>query len=277
MPSWHPHPDVLLLVAALAVGYWLAITRLGPRLAPPGQPSASRGQIVAFSLGVGAILVASYWPVHDLAEGPLYSVHMLQHLLISLVAPPFLLLGTPGWLFRALLGRGRLMRFVRTLARPVPALLMFNGVLVLTHWPALVDLVVRSEPAHFLLHVAVFGSATLMWLPVLSPVLEIRRLSYPGQMLYLFLQSIVPTVPASFLTFASTPFYPAYAEAGPFGISALTDFRMAGLTMKLLGGFLLWGVIAVLFFKWAGREERTGLDALEWRNVEREVEELSTR
>lgn len=269
--QWHPHPDVLLLVAVLAGGYWLAIRRLGPRRAPPGGPPVTRGQVTAFSLGVGAIWLASYWPVHDLAEGYLYSVHMLQHLLLSLVAPPLLLLGTPGWLFRTLLGGGPLLRVVRTLARPLPALLLFNGVLALTHWAALVDLAVRSEPAHFLIHVGVFGSATLMWMPVLSPVLEIRRLSEPGQMLYLFLQSIVPTVPASFLTFASTPIYAAYAAPGPFGIDALTDLRIAGLTMKIIGGLILWIAIAVVFFKWAGREERSGLDALRWQDVDREL------
>lgn len=274
MPAWHPHPDVLLLVAVLAGGYWLAVTRLGSARAPLGEPAVTRRQGCAFALGVASILVASYWPIHDLAEGPLYSVHMIQHLLLSLVAPPLLLLGTPGWLFRALVGRGTLFRIVRTLSRPVPALLLFNGVLALTHWTAIVDLAVRSELAHFLIHVAVFGSAALMWMPVLSPVLEIRRLSEPGVMLYLFLQSIVPTVPASFLTFASTPMYPAYAVDGPFGISALTDLRVAGLSMKLLGGLILWAAIAVVFFRWAGREERSGLDMLRWQDVEHELSHM---
>lgn len=271
MPSWHAHPDVLLLIAVLGVGYWLAVTRLGPTRAPLGEPPATRSQIWAFALGVVAILIASYWPVHDLAEGHLYSVHMLQHLLLSLIAPPLLLLGTPAWMFRALVGGGALLRTVRALSRPLPALLLFNAVLALTHWTVLVDVAVRSEPAHFLIHVGVFGSAVLMWMPILSPVLEIRRLSEPGAMLYLFLQSIVPTVPASFLTFASTPIYAAYAADGPFGISALTDLRIAGLSMKILGGAILWTAIAVVFFRWARREERSGLDMLRWQDVEREL------
>ena len=99
-----------------------------------------------------------------------------------------------------------------------------------------------------------------------------RRVSRPAQMLYLFLQSLVPTVPASFLTFGSTPLYKFY-ETVPhlWGISALTDMRVAGLIMKLVGGFILWGLIAVLFFKWYAQEQTPGWDALRFRDVEREV------
>lgn len=91
-------------------------------------------------------------------------------------------------------------------------------------------------------------------------------------MLYLFLQSIVPTVPASFLTFGSRPLYPIY-ETFPrlWGLSALTDMRIAGLTMKILGGLILWSVIAVLFFRWYQEEQTEGWDALRWRDVERDA------
>lgn len=271
MPGWHPHPDVWFLILALSAGYWLLVRVVGPAHVSPGDPAVSRGQVWAFSLGILTLIVASDWPMHDLGEESLFTAHMVQHLLMTLVAPPLLLLGTPGWMARWLLRPAALLAVVRRLARPFPALILFNGVIAFTHWPAIVDLSITNELAHFTVHATLLLTALLMWMPVLSPIAEIPRLSYPGQMLYLFAQSIVPTVPASFLTFGSEPLYRAYeAFARPFGISALTDQRVAGLVMKIAGGFLLWGIIAVLFFRWA-RQEEEGVDELGWHDVEREL------
>jgi putative membrane protein len=266
----NPHPSAWLVALMVGGGYFVALKRLGPTHVPEGVPAATVKQKVAFMVGVATMLVASTWPVHDLAERSMYSVHMFQHLLITLVIPPLLFAGTPAWLLRALLGRGALLRFVRFVTRPLIALLLFNGLLIFTHWPVVVDASVGSEWIHFGLHVLVFGSALAMWSPVMNPLIELPHLSPPAQMLYLFLQSIVPTVPASFLTFASAPIYEAYVGMPKiWGVDALTDQLMAGLVMKIVGGFILWGFIAVRFFQWAGREERDGVDEVRWHGIER--------
>lgn len=273
--TWHPHPDVWILVAFLAGGYVLALRRLGPRHVAPGQRAASRSQVVTYSFGLAALWIGADWPVHDLAEDFLYSVHTTQHLVFTLVAPPLLLLGTPGWLARELLRPPALYRLVTRLARPVPALVLFNAILVITHWPALVDLTLRAEPVHFVAHAAMFVSALLMWCPVAAPIPELRTLTPPAQMLYLFLQSIVPTVPASFLVFAERPIYRFY-ETVPrlWGLSAGEDQRIAGLLMKLGGGLLLWAVITVLFFRWHADEESSDSEARRWRDLERELDSM---
>ena len=200
---------------------------------------------------------------------------MAQHLVFTLLAPPLLLLGTPAWLARGLLRPAALYRVVVRLARPVPALVAFNALLVVTHWPALVDLTLRSEPAHFAAHAAISGSALLMWCPVVAPLPELRLLSPPAQMLYLFLQSIVPTVPASFLVFADRPLYRFY-ETVPrlWGLSAGEDQRIGGLLMKVGGGLLLWAVITVLFFRWHADEEGTEQQVRHWRTLERELDSI---
>jgi len=96
-------------------------------------------------------------------------------------------------------------------------------------------------------------------------------LSYPGRMVYLFLQSIVPTVPASFLTFGSSPLYHFYEHVPRlWSVSVMTDQQVAGLIMKLGGGAILWGTLAVVFFRWFAQEEK-GWDALAWHGVERDV------
>ena len=274
--AWHPHPDVWLLIAVLGGGYIFALRRLGPRRVPGGQAPASRRQVAAFSLGLVTLWLAADWPLHDLGEDYLYSVHMTQHLLMTLVAPALLLVGTPAWLARALLAPPRLHAVVIRLARPLPALIAFNALIVVTHWPALVDLTLRSEPAHFAAHAAIFASALLMWCPVVAPLPEMRVLSPPAQMLYLFLQSIVPTVPASFLVFAERPIYRFY-ETVPrlWGLSAGEDQRIGGLLMKLAGGLLLWTIITVLFFRWHAEEEETQRQIRRWRVLERELDAMN--
>jgi putative membrane protein len=275
-PGWHPHPDVWLLIAVMIAGYTVAVVRLGPRYVPPGQSPVTRLQVVCWSLGVLATWVAADWPIHDVAEGFNYSVHMVQHLVLSMVAAPLLLLGTPAWMLRAVLRPPWLFRTVRALARFLPALVVFNVVLVLTHWPAIVDAGLRSEPVHFLVHALIFVSALVVWLPVVSPLPEIPRLSPPGRMIFLFLQSVVPTVPASFLTFGSAPLYRFYEDVPQlWGLSTVDDQRLAGLIMKIGAGLLLWMLIAVTFFRWAADEERRTATRRQWQDLDREVTRMT--
>ncbi len=157
--------------------------------------------------GVGLLWLASDWPIHDLAEQRLYVVHMAQHMLYTLVAAPLLSRGHRPGCGGAFFPRPLRVAF-RFLTRPLVALLFFNSVLLFTHWPAVVAASVGSELTHFLLHVLVVGSAVCMWWPVVSPLPEMPALAPPGQMIYLFLQSLAPTIPASFLTFGRSPALP---------------------------------------------------------------------
>ena len=271
LPAWHAHLDVWVLLGGLLGGYLIAVVRRA-RAGGPGHTSGA--QVAWFVAGVGVLWLASDWPVHDVAEGYLYSVHMVQHLLLTLVAALLLVVGTPAWMARRLVGGRRVLPVVRVLARPVPALVQVNLVLVLSHWPLVVEATVRHHPLHFVAHAVLLTSAVLMWLPVASPLPEVPRLRPPVQMLYLFLQTIVPTIPASFLTFGHTPLYRIY-ESFPrlWGVSALTDQQLAGLIMKIGAGFFLWTVIAVIFFRWYAREQ-SGDDVLTWHDVERELRRL---
>jgi putative membrane protein len=279
LPSFHVHLDVLLLVAVLQGGYLWALARLRPPGLASDEPGASRRQVAWYTTGVATLLVAAAWPVHDLGERYLLSAHMVQHLMISLLVPPMLLLGLPAWLLRRMVALAPLRWVTRHLTRPFVALVLFNFVIVVTHWPVLVDLMLRQHALHLAGHAVLFGAATLMWWPVVDPLPETPGLSHPGKMLYLFLQSIVPTVPASFLTFGSAPLYRFYAEAPRiWGLSVMNDQTIAGLIMKLVGGLVIWVVIAVVFFRWYGEEQQIGWDALKWRDVEREIRtELTKR
>jgi len=277
LPPLHAHPDVWVLFAGIEALYLAVVLR--HRRERGGEDPEWRRRATLFSFGVLVLWVGADWPVHDLAERYLYSAHMVQHLLFSLVAPPLLLAGMPPWLLRRLLRPRPVHRAFRFFTRPLVALILFNGVLLFTHWPAVVDASVRSEGAHFGLHLLLVFSALAMWWPVMSPMPEMPPLSPPGQMLYLFLQSLAPTIPASFLTLGSTLLYPVYGTFPRiWGISAHSDQLVAGLIMKLAGGAILWGFITVIFFRWHDREQQTGWDPLQLRQVEREVtSELSKR
>jgi len=272
LPAWQPHPDVWLLIALFAVGYAVAINRLGPRLAPAGRPVVTRFQICSFTAGVLALWVASDWPIHDVAERYLFSVHMVQHVAYSIIAAPLLLIGTPTWLARWLLSPRWLLATVRRASRLVPATILFNFVVIVTHTPIVVNAVLEHALLHFAIHALIFLSAIIVWMPLLSPLPEIPRLPPLGRMIFLFLQSVVPTVPASFLTFGAHPLYSFYDHVPRlWGISAISDMQVAGVIMKIGVGFTLWVIIAILFFRWYSAEEAPSPSRRVSRDLEREL------
>lgn len=266
---FHPHADVWLLFGLISVAYLAALRWW----VDPEEPrvSASGIQKVAFFSGMTILWLGADWPVHDIAENYLFSVHMVQHTLFSLIAPPLLLLGMPAPLLRKLLGP--VMPLVRFFTKPLIALALFNVVILFTHWPVIVNFAVTNELGHFALHLLLVFSSLVMWWVVVTPLPELGRLQPPAKMLFLLGQSFLPTVPASFLTFATTPIYDFYARAPRlWGISAVTDQMMAGLIMKIGGGLILWSVIALLFFRWYSSEQKSQHDPMEWEDFERELE-----
>ncbi|MDG2028760.1 MAG: cytochrome c oxidase assembly protein [Acidimicrobiales bacterium] len=248
--AFEAHPEVWLLVGGI-VGLGVYATRaIGPLVVPEGQVVVTRAQKRFFLASVVLLWIAADYPMHDIAEQYLYSVHMFQHLLIAFIVPPLLLLAMPEWLARLLvLDGGATARVLRVLTKPVVAGVIFNALQVLSHWDGVVNLSSENGPFHYMIHLAVFFSALLMWFPVLGPLKEVH-LSEPAKLIYLFLMSIVPTVPAGWLTFAEGVVYDAYDhDHNLWGINPTNDQQIAGAIMKVVGGFYLWTLIAIRFFK----------------------------
>ena len=251
------HPEVWLLVAAIiGLGVYSA-RNIGPLAVPAGEPVTTVNQKRFFIVGVAMLWLAADWPMHDIAEEHLYFVHMLQHLLISFIIPPLLLLAMPAWLARlVILDDGTPQRILRVLTKPIVAGTVFNALQILTHWGAVVNLSSDNGPFHYAIHLLVFASALLMWFPVVGPLKELQ-MGEPGKMLYLFLMSIVPTVPAGWLTFAEGVVYEAYeTDDALWGISPVEDQQAAGAVMKVIGGFYLWTIIAGRFVRRAANNAR---------------------
>ncbi len=255
-PAWDAHPDVWLVVGLIAVAYYLLVRRVGPRMVAPGEQVVTPGQVRCVVIAIAAIWIASDWPVHELSERYLYSVHMFQHVLYSMVAAPFLLMATPSWMARWALTRTHTLGLVRRLSRFFWAVLVFNAVFIVIHTPGVVSAGLHSGFVHFLLHVLVLVGGLVVWMPVLSPLPEVPRLEPPLQMFYLFTQSIIPTLPSAMLSFGSMPLYKDYAHFGRlWGITVSSDENIAGLIMKIGVGLMLWTAIAIVFFKWSATEE----------------------
>lgn len=254
---YQPHAEVWIILLAAVAMAWYAARIIAPKAAPLDRAPFARHHKLAFVGAMVLLWFASDWPMHDVSEEYLYSVHMIQHLLITFVVPPLLWAAIPEWLARlALSGDGGVGVWVRRLARPVAAGLLFNFMVALSHIPWVVNTSVESGALHYFVHLLLFGSAMLMWLPVCGPIPELH-MREPGKMVYLFLMSVVPTVPGGFLTFAQGAVYSAYDhDVRLWGIGIRADQQAAGLIMKLVGGMYLWTWIGVLFFRWAGKQQR---------------------
>jgi putative membrane protein len=234
------------------------------RQRPAGSAGASptTGQRATFYTALALIFLSLNGWLHDLSDGYLFSAHMVQHLVLTLVAPPVLVMGTPGWMLRPALRWpvvGPLARWVTTPAR---CFAIFNLVLVTWHLPPVYDLAMRHHAVHIVQHLCFMTAAVLMWWPVLSPLPELPRLSYPGQMLYLFLMTIPMSLVAICIGYADTLLYPFYASAARlWGITPMQDQMIGALIMWIPGGLFFFAIISVVFFRWqqmGGDDSRAG-------------------
>lgn len=271
--SWELHPDVILFCIFLQAGYMFAVTQLRPVLSDAGR--VRRRQMWFFSAGVLSIYLVSGTPIHDLSEQYWLSTHMFQHAVYSLVAAPLLLAGIPAWLWEAAFRRRGVLPVARIAFQPLVAFGVFNAVLVGTHLPPAVELALNVHAAHFVIHVIIVVSAMMMWWPVLSVVPQIPRLTAPLAMAYLFAQSILPAVVASFVTFADVAVYGFYADAPRIlGVSAIEDQQIGAGIMKLMGTLILWSFMTVIFFQWYDRDQAESREPRLWDDVQEELDRL---
>ncbi len=248
--SWGLHPSVLLGTGLLGALYFYGI---GPWRRRQGLPPAPRWKVASFVAALVVLLGALNGPVHDLSDYYLFSVHMAQHLLLTLLFPPLLILGLPGWLLAPLLRPPAVRRVARTLTHPVVAAVVFTLTIAVWHLSQYYDLMMRNHEVHIITHLMFMATATLLWWPVMSPVPDILpRLGYGIGMLYLFLVGIPMQIVAALITLSDRVLYPWYVAAPRmWGLSPQADQQLGGLLMWVPGNLWMFLAIGVLFFVWA--------------------------
>ncbi|HSK22687.1 MAG TPA: cytochrome c oxidase assembly protein [Egicoccus sp.] len=247
-----PFIGVWLVAGALIGGYVLAHRRAGQPL--------ERRRLRAWILGVLALFLVSEWPIGQLGAGYLATVGIARYIVYSFVAAPLLLSGIPTWLVDRWLPFGsRRERAISLITRWPNALLVFNAVLFATHLPVVVDTLKPSQLGSFTIDVLHLSAALIWWWPALRRERERNAIQEPIRAFYLFASSVLMFVPAAFLTFNPLPLYGLYELAPPLwlGFNAIQDQQAAGIVMNVVGGFVLWGIIATLFMRWAKEQERS--------------------
>ncbi len=252
---WYLEPTIGLGVFGAAVAYLLWVGPLNRRRPGAAERPVTGRQIACFLGGCATLLVALGPPLDDWSDYYLLSAHMVQHLLLILLAPPLLLLGLPAWMLRPLLRWRLVARTGYLLTRAVPAFGISAAVMVVWHAQPFYDAALGSAPIHILEHQLFLASALLAWWPVVGPLPDWPRLALPLQCLYLFLQTLPGGVVGSIITMAAPGLYEHYRDAPRWGMSLATDQEVAGLLMWVGASTIYLMLISVIFFRWAAQEE----------------------
>ncbi len=259
--KWSIHPSTVIGLGVLGALYLWRASHADP------DQRVSGWRKLSFFSALFVIFASLNGPLHDLSDNYLFSGHMVQHLLLTMLMPPLLIAGIAGWMLRPLLG-SRVIRAIATrITRPIACFLIFNVVIAGWHIPAMYNAAMESHDIHIGEHLMFMVAAVLMWWPLTSPLPELPRLAYPGQMLYCFLMMIPMSVVAVYITMADTVLYPFYSSAPRImKLSPMEDQLLGGLIMWVPGGLLFMIIMTVVFFKWAARgEDNAAAAQVDWK------------
>ena len=247
--EWSPPVTVNLAIILSAFFYWRGwrhLSRAFPNI-------FSTTQLAVFMSGLFALWIAVGSPL-EAFDDELLSIHMVQHMLLMLVAPPLLLLGAPvlpilHGLPRSFVRRvlGPILRWRpaqalgRFLTHPVFCWLSATLASILWHLPRAFEFALRSDSWHEVEHICFFSSSLLFWWPVIQPWPSVARWPRWSIPLYLFVGVIANDILSAFLAFWDTPIYPSYASADHRlfnNITPLDDQAFAGALMWVFGTFV---------------------------------------
>lgn len=256
--SWNWDPAVILPLELAAWAYGLGISRLWAK--GRGRGVAVR-RVTSFYGGLFAVAIALVSPL-DALGATLFSAHMVQHLVLILVAAPLLVYGTalvptmvalPRGLRRTLHSFGR-MRAVAALwavaTAPAIAWALHTMALWVWHLPSLYEAALGNTFIHALEHVSFLATAMLFWALVMDTT-KLHRMPHGGRVLFVFVTALQGGGLGAILAFATSPLYPAHAAgAASWGLTALEDQQLAGVIMWIPAGTIYVITMCILFIRW---------------------------
>ena len=246
MNGWNLDPLELSVLALAAALYWRRVRTLAGR----GRPVPWARQ-AAFAAGLLTLFLALASPIDTIGEERLFSVHMLQHLLLGDVGALLLVLGLDGRLLRPLL-RFRLVHRLRVLAHPVLALPLWAANFVVWHLPVMFDAALRNEAIHALQHSLFVALGLLMWAALLEPLPGPAWFTAPWKIPYVLGMWLVTLVLSQVFIWSSHVYYVPYAhDTGLWGLSHLADQKAGGGVMLVESALtmlpaLVWVLLQVL-------------------------------
>lgn len=254
LTQWNWEPSILIGTALIVAGYLYALGPLRKRYQL--ADTVKRWQVVTFLVGVAIMFLALVSPLDELGDSYLFSAHMVQHLCLTIIGPPLLLLGTPGWLIEPLLRRRSIYLVARGLTYPAVAFFLYNVDFWLWHAPPLYDATLVNQNIHILEHVTFIVFGVINWWPIFSPVEQgLPRLSLGGQILYIFLSGMPTVALGAGLTFFPPLYAPYLAAPRIWGLSAATDQQLGGLIMWIPGNIAYIIIVSILFISWMQKQD----------------------
>ncbi len=253
LTQWNWEPSILI-GTALIVGFYLyAIGPLRRRYHP--HEKVKTGQTVSFLLGMLIMFLALVSPLDELGDSYLFSAHMVQHLCLTIIGPPLLLIGTPEWFVKPVLRNKVVFKIAKALTLPAVAFVIYNVDFWLWHAPPLYNATLENQNIHILEHLTFIIFGVLYWWPVFSPSQDLPRLPIGGQVLYLFVSGMPTVLLGAGLTFFPPLYAPYVAAPRVWGISAATDQQLGGLIMWIPGSIFYIIIMSVLFISWMQQQE----------------------
>jgi cytochrome c oxidase assembly factor CtaG len=268
LTQWNWEPSILIGTVLITGLYLYAVGPRRKRYHPAEK--IKRSQVVYFLLGIFLMFLALVSPLDELGDSYLFSAHMVQHLFLTIIGPPLLLLGTPAWLVKPLLRQRTVFLIAKGLTFPAVAFFLYNADFWLWHAPPLYNATLENQSIHILEHLTFIVFGVINWWPIFSPLEEgLPCLSLGGEVLYLFFSGMPSVALGAGLTF-SPPLYAPYIVAPRiWGISAVTDQQLGGLIMWIPGGILYIIIMSTLFIRWMQQQEakQHAQEAQEYKDV----------
>jgi putative membrane protein len=246
--SWDWDPTIIGALVVTAVLYLVGWRQL--HLRAHGKRVLPAWRVWCLLLGLASVCLALLSPIAVYSQ-LFFFMHMIQHLLLILVAAPLLLLGAPLlpvlWALpagaRVRLGRlfspGLVQIVFNALTHPMVAVTVYCAVLAFWHLPPFYDAAQGRTAIHDLEHALFLGSSLLLWWPAIHPAGGRRRLSYTAGVVYFLPPMLVGSLIGALLTFAERPLYATYQHVPRvWGISVVQDQQLAGLIMWVPGGLV---------------------------------------
>jgi cytochrome c oxidase assembly factor CtaG len=253
LTQWNLEPSILIGTALIIGLYLYAIGSLRKRHFP--DEPIMKGQTIAFLSGMLIMFLALVSPLDELGDSYLFSAHMLQHLCLTILGPPLLLLGTPEWMVKPALRNTFIFQVARVLTYPALAFVLYNIDFWLWHAPPLYNATLENQTIHIFEHLTFIGFGLLYWWPVFSPSKDLPRLTFGGQIFYLFISGMPSVLLGAGLTLSPALYAPYIAAPRIWGISAATDQQLGGLIMWIPVSIFYMCIMSVLFMRWMLQQE----------------------